>query len=190
MDRLTNRTLHDAPQPARTLLTDLVQFSPTDTPLHLHAQMANSPALLHAYVGMRHALDEHATLEPATRAAIMLAAASVLPNAYVQNVTARLAARAGWWPDQAASLRSGGGVGDVHTDALLDVVRRAVADHGHVGDQAWTRALEAGCTEQELAEAYAHLGLTVFTGHFLNFAQTSPDLPSDVPVPAAQRSGA
>jgi hypothetical protein len=190
MDRLTNRTLHDAPQDARTLLADLVQFSPTGAPLHLHAQMANSPALLHAYVALRRAIDEHATLAPPMRAALMLATASALPNAYVQNVTATLAARAGWNPGQVAAIRAGRGVGDQHTDALLEVVLRAAADHGHVGDEAWTLALEAGWGEDQLAEAYSFLGLTVFTGHFLNFAQTSLDLPGDAPAHAEATSGA
>jgi hypothetical protein len=38
-----------------------------------------------------------------------------------------------------------------------------------------------GCTtrrlgDAELAEAFAHLGLTMFTGYFLNYAQTDTDV--------------
>lgn len=39
-----------------------------------------------------------------------------------------------------------------------------------------SRATEAGWGDDQLAEAYAYLGLAVFTGYFLNYAATELDL--------------
>jgi hypothetical protein len=42
------------------------------------------------------------------------------------------------------------------------------------------RAAAAGWNSRQLAEAFAYLGLAVYTAYFLNYAQTPADLPSDV----------
>jgi hypothetical protein len=56
------------------------------------------------------------------------------------------------------------------------VVREAAADSGNVTDAAWKSAQDSGWNDTQLAEAFAHLGLTVFTGYFLNYARTEADL--------------
>jgi hypothetical protein len=38
------------------------------------------------------------------------------------------------------------------------------------------RPLNNRVGDTQLAEAFAYLGLTVFTGYFLNYAQTDPDV--------------
>jgi len=40
MSRIPSHTIEDAPEAARPLLENLLQFSPTGKPLNLHAQMA------------------------------------------------------------------------------------------------------------------------------------------------------
>ena len=40
----------------------------------------------------------------------------------------------------------------------------------------WKAAQLQGWSDTQLAEAFAYLGLTVFTGYFLNYAQTAPDI--------------
>jgi hypothetical protein len=57
------------------------------------------------------------------------------------------------------------------------VVREASASSGRVSDATWARAAGRGWTDEQLAEAFAYLGLTVFTSYFLNYAGTEPDLP-------------
>ena len=56
---------------------------------------------------------------------------------------------------------------------------------GRVGDTAWERAVACGWTDEQLAEAFAYLGLTVFTGYFLNYALTALDLPAPGPAETA-----
>ena len=57
------------------------------------------------------------------------------------------------------------------------MVREAAANSGNVTDVTWKAAQQGGWGDAELAEAFAHLGLTMFTGYFLNYAQTDLDVP-------------
>jgi hypothetical protein len=43
------------------------------------------------------------------------------------------------------------------------------------------RAAGSGWSDEQLAEAFAYLGLTVFTSYFLNYAGTELDIPADAP---------
>jgi hypothetical protein len=187
MTRIPGHTMEDAPEASRPLLQSVIQFSPTGRLLNLHAQMAHSPAVLTAYMSIRQANDAHGTLEFPVRAALMLAAAGVSHSEYAEAITATLAERAGWSKHQISALRGGGSVGDGKIDAIVAVVREGAAHSGRVGDLAWERAVACGWTDEQLAEAFTYLGLTVFTAYFLNYARTAPDLPA--PAPAAVAAG-
>jgi alkylhydroperoxidase family enzyme len=180
MTRIPAHTIQDAPEASRPLLEGTVQFSPTGNLLNLHAQMAHSPAVLAAYVSLRQATGAHGTLDPRTRPALMLAAAGAIGNAYTETITSALARRAGWSPADVRALRDGRSAGDEKTGALAAVVREAAARAGCVTNLTWERAVVAGWDSEQLAEAFAYLGLTVFTAYFLNYAQTPADLPADV----------
>jgi hypothetical protein len=77
--------------------------------------------------------------------------------------------------DRSADRRTAGGYNDTQVDALTRVVREAAANSGNVTDVTWKAAQQGGWSDARLAEAFAHLGLTVFTGYFLNYAQTEKD---------------
>jgi alkylhydroperoxidase family enzyme len=177
MTRIPSHTIEDAPPAARQLLADMIQFSPTGRLLNMHAQMAHAPAVLVAYTAIRRATAEHGTLGQKVRTALMLTAAAADGSEYALAVISMLALRSGWDADQVAGLRAGKNVGDDATDALVGVVREAAADSGRVSDAAWARASDAGWTSEQLAEAFAYLGLTVFTSYFLNYAATELDVP-------------
>ena len=59
-------------------------------------------------------------------------------------------------------------------------MREAAGNHGRVSDATWNAAVASGWTDGQLAEAFAYLGLTVFTSYFLNYAATALDLPAGV----------
>ena len=185
MTRIPSHTIEDAPEASRPLLQNVIQFSPTGRLLNLHAQMAHSPAVLAAYVSIRQATSEYGTLDLGVRAALMLATAGVSHSEYTEAITATLAERGGWSKHQISALRGGGSVGDDKIDAIVAVVREAAAHAGRAGDIAWERAVACGWTDEQLAEAFAYLGLTVFTAYFLNYARTAMDLPAPAPVAAA-----
>jgi len=119
---------------------------------------ADSPAVLVAYTSMRAATAEHGTLGPRISSALMLATASAVGD------------------EQVAALRAGTTFGDNTIDTLTGLVREAAVNAGNVKDTTWTTAQDGGWNDEQLAEAFAYLGLTVFTAYFLNYAQTDIDV--------------
>jgi hypothetical protein len=177
MSRIPAHTVEDAPEASRELLRNVIQFSPTrQQPLNMHAQMAHSPAVLVAYTSLRAATAEHGKLGPKVSSALMLATASAIGNDYVIAITSRLAAMMGWTDNAVAALRAGITLGDNPIDVLTGVVREAAANAGNVKDTTWTTARRGGWNDEQLAEAFVYLGLTVFTAYFLNYAQTEIDV--------------
>ena len=178
MTRIPCHSVADAPDASRSLLEEMIQFSPTGRPLNMHAQMAHSPAVLEAYVSLRRATARLGTLDQRVRAALMLTSASAAGNDYAVAVLSMLALRLGWRQGEVDALRAGTDLGDATIDALVSLVRAAAAGQGHVSDAAWARAAGAGWDDEQLAEAFASLGLAVFTAYFLNYAATELDLPA------------
>jgi alkylhydroperoxidase family enzyme len=189
MTRIPSHTVEDAPEASRALLADLVQFSPTGRPLNLHAQMAHAPAVLEAYAAIRRATAQHGSLDQRLRTALMLVTAAADGNAYALAIITMLARRSGWEPDQIGALRAGGRVGEPREAALITVVREAAGGNGRVSDETWARAVTAGCTDEDLAEAFGYLGLTVFTASFLNYAGTELDVPDNSDLSSAAGGG-
>ncbi len=181
MTRIPSHSIADAPEASRSLLAEMVQFSPTGQLLNLHAQMAHAPAVLEAYVSIRKATARHGTLEAPVRSALMLAAAVHDGSEYALAIISMLALRSGWRREQVDALAAGKDLGEEKTDALINVVREAAANSGHVSDLAWAHATSSGWSDAQLAEAFAYLGLTVFTSYFLNYAGTELDIPEGAP---------
>jgi hypothetical protein len=92
------------------------------------------------------------------------------------RIASRLAQMNGWTDDEVNALRTGAPTGDAKTDVLAGLVRDAAANSGNVTDDTWKAAQQAGWNEEQLADAFAYLGATVFTGYFLNYAKTDLDL--------------
>ncbi len=181
MTRIPSHSIEDAPRATRSLLAEMVQLSPTGRLLNLHAQMAHAPAVLEAYVSIRRATARHGTLEGHIRSALMLVAAVHDGSEYALAIISMLALRSGWHRDQVEALVAGKDLGEEETDALIGVVREAATNSGHVSDLAWARAAGSGWSDEQLAEAFAYLRLTVFTSYFLNYARTELDLPAGAP---------
>jgi hypothetical protein len=176
MSRIPAHAVEDAPEASRPLLQRIAQSSPTGRPLNLHAQMAHAPAVLAAYTSLRAVIAEHGALEPKVSWALNLATAGAVGNDYMIGIASRFSRMNGWTEPQIAALRAGTTTGDTKVDALTNVVREAAAHSGNVSDVTWKAAQQAGWSDTHLAEAFAYLGLTVFTGYFLNYAQTDPDV--------------
>jgi len=180
MTRIPTHTIEDAPPAARPLLAEMAGFSPTGRLLNMHAQMAHAPAVLEAYVSIRRATARHGTLDQRARSALMLVAAAAGASAYALALIPMLALQSGWRPDQVQALLAGQDTGQDKLDALTGVVREAAANSGRVTDAAWEAAVGQGWGDEQLAEAFAYLGLAVFTSYFLNYAATELDLPADL----------
>jgi len=175
MSRFPTHTVEDAPEASRSLLQTIAQSSPTERPLNAHAQMAHSPAVLAAYASLRAVIAEHGTLNPKVSWALNLATAAEVGNDYMIDIASRFARMNGWTEVQIAALRMGTTTGDTKIDALTSVIREAAANSGNVTDVTWEAAQQSGWSDAQLADAFAQLGLTVFTGYFLNYARTEKD---------------
>ena len=176
MSRILTHTVEDAPAASRPLLQKIVEATPMGRPANLHAQMAHSPAVLTAYTSLRVVLAEHTSFDPKVGAALTLAAAAGVGNSYMIRIASRLAQMNGWTEEQVTALRTGTPMSDPKSDALTGLVREAAASSGKVTDTTWKAAQQAGWSDEQLADAFAYLGATVFTGYFLNYAQTDLDL--------------
>ena len=176
MSRIPTHAVDDAPEASRPLLQKIAQSSPTGRPLNLHAQMAHSPAVLAAYTSLRAVIAEHGALEPKVSWALNLATAATVGNDYMIVIASRFARINGWTEAQIAALQTGTTTDDTKIDALTRVVREAAANAGNVTEATWKAAQQVGWSDEHLTEAFAFLGLTMFTGYFLNYAQTDTDI--------------
>ena len=72
MSRIPTLTIADAPDASRPLLQKIAESSPGGRVFNLHAQMANSPAVLAAYTSLRAVLAEQSSFDPKVGAALTL----------------------------------------------------------------------------------------------------------------------
>jgi len=92
------------------------------------------------------------------------------------RIANRVAQMNGCTEEQVTALTTGTSTNDAKIDGLAGLVRQAAANSGNVTDATWKAAQQAGWSDEQLADAFAYLGATVFTGYFLNYAQTNLDL--------------
>lgn len=152
--------------------------------LALQGQLAEAPATLDAYISIRKAIEEHATLDRATRFAIQLTVSSTQQSDYSLAINTMLAVRAGWSGEDIAALRAGAFSRDAKLASLLAVVREAATNDGAVESDTWADAVDAGWSPAELVEALACIARTVFVNQFIAaYAGTPVDVPGD-PIPA------
>jgi hypothetical protein len=109
-------------------------------------------------------------------AALTLAAAAGVGNDYMIRIASRLAQMNGWTEEQVTALTTGTSTNDAKIDVLAGLVREAAANSGNVTDATWKAAQQGGLSDEQLADAFAYLGATVFTGYFLKYAQTELDV--------------
>jgi hypothetical protein len=184
MTRIPVPALDKVPTASKELLEWIQQTQPTGKILNMQAQLAVAPATLAGYVALRRATEEHGTLDPKTRTAVLAVSGAALGVPYVKGLTTRIAASGGWQPDEIVRFSEGLGSGDEKLDSLLDVVSDAGKNLGLVDDSAWKQALHNGWTPEQLAESFAFFSIVVYMAYFTNFAATEPDVPSGLPTEA------
>src|SRR5579864_2703744 len=175
MSRIPTHTVDSAPAATRPLLAALAERSPTPgAPSNLHAQMAHAPSILVGYMAMRKALDDHGTFDRKTRTALLLTVAVADQCAYTVAINTLIATQAGWSAAETRALRDGS-VEDPKLASLLEVARQSAVNRGRVDEAAWQMAVNVGWTDEQLAEAFAYIGLTQYVDAFINYARTDID---------------
>lgn len=182
MPRIPVHTTDDAPAGTGDTLTELAER--TGKLLNIHAEMAHSPVVLAAYAGIGEAIAAHGSFDARTREAIALAVGNVDGCDYCQAAHTLSARKAGFDQAQTLAIRAGAVDFDDKLAALLAVVREAAAEVGDVSDGTWKAALNAGWSDTDLAEAFAHLAANLFTNYFNHYARTELDVPPAPELPA------
>jgi hypothetical protein len=184
MTRIPFPALEEIPTTSKELLEWIMRTPLTGKVLNMQAQLAVAPATLAGYVGLRRSTEEHDTLDPKTRTAVLAMSGAALGVLYFERLTARIASSAGWRPDEIVRFTEGLGSGDEKLDSLLDVVADADKNLGLVDNAAWERAAHNGWTPEQLAESFAYFSIAVYSAYFTNFAATELDIPSVLPTQA------
>ncbi len=190
MARIPVHTVETAPEPSRDALKALeAKFGKV---LNIHGAMAHAPVVLNAYTALQAVISDHGTFDAATREAIALVVANVDRCTYCQSAHTAGAKQAGFSEDQTIAIRAGRVDFDDKLAALLSLVRESASNLGHVEDETWQAAVDAGWTDGELTEASIHIALNLFTNHFNHLVETDLDVPaapaSDL-TPAARLMG-
>lgn len=175
MPRIPAHTLDTAPQASRDTLARLGRRM--GKVLNIHAGMAHAPVVIHAYAGMSAAVREYGTFDARTRETIALAVGNENGCEYCQSAHTVSAKAAGLSDEQAVAIRRDAIDFDSKLAAIAALARQISANEGTVDDATWQRALDAGWTEEELAETFAHVAINLFTNYFNHFAGTELDVP-------------
>lgn len=176
MSRIPVHTIDDARPASRPALQQMQ--ARMGRLLNIHAEMAHSPVVLATYAGMQAAVAEHSTFDPWVREAIALAVAAVDGCDYCQSAHTLSGRRAGLSPELMMAIRAGSTTFDPKLVALLAVAREIAANVGEVSDQTWKQAQQAGWTDVELTELFAHVAVNLFTNYFNHYARTDLDIPA------------
>ena len=180
MPRLKAIETAEAKSKAETLLEG-VQKKLGMTP-NLMRTMANSPAVLEAYLGFGNALGK-GTLSPKLREQIALTVGELNGCQYCLSAHTALGKMVGLGDEDIADSRRGVSP-DRKTEAVLQFARKVVTERGWVSDDDVESLRAAGTTDAELAEIVGAVALNIFSNYFNHVAGTEVDFP-EVEAPSA-----
>ena len=149
---------------------------------NLMRTMANSPAVLEAYLGFGNALGK-GTLSPKLREQIALTVGELNGCQYCLSAHTALGKMVGLGDEDIADSRRGVSP-DRKTEAVLQFARKVVTERGWVSDDDVESLRAAGTTDAELAEIVGAVALNIFSNYFNHVAGTEVDFP-EVEAPSA-----
>ena len=155
-------------------LLDGVQVKLGMTP-NMMRTMANSPAVLEAYLNFSGALGGGA-LNAKLREQIALTVGEANSCEYCLSAHTAIGKMVGLNENDVASARQSAST-DPKTEAALRFARELVVKRGEVTDEDVRRVREAGYGDGEIAEIVANVALNIFTNYFNHAAQTEVDFP-------------
>lgn len=143
---------------------------------NLARALANSPAVLRAYLGFSGALRT-GSLPPALREQIALLVAQETGCDYSLSAHTYTGTRlAGLSPADAAAARTGR-AGNPRAAAALAFAAALLRGRGRLTDGELAAARAGGLSDSQLAEVVAHVALGLFTSYFVNAGRVAIDWP-------------
>ena len=150
---------------------------------NLTRTMANSPAVLEAYMGFRNALGA-GVLSPKLREQIALTVGELNRCQYCLTAHSALGKMVGLGDEEITDSRCGVSP-DRKTEAMLQFARKVVLERGWVSDDDVASIRAVGATDAEIAEVVAHVAVNIFSNYFNHVAGTEVDFP-EVEAPGNQ----
>lgn len=180
MPRLTVHSVESAPEDSKETLAALAKS--IGKVLNIHGEMAAVPVVLHAYAALKEALADYGTFDAKAEETVALAVGGLNQCAYCQGAHTMSGKAAGLSPDDMLAIRAGKPVEDAKTASLAALARAYVSEVGHVPDQLWQDALDAGWTTEQLGELSVHVTINQLTNHFNHYVGTELDVPEAPPL--------
>jgi uncharacterized peroxidase-related enzyme len=172
MPRLKNLEKSQAPSKSQPIMAELESKKML---LNIFRAMANSPAVLDAYLKFSGALRE-GKLDAKTRESIALAVAQSNCTQYCLSAHTVLGKQAGL-DDAAIHDARCGRAADRKTSAAIALAQKVCTTKGNVSDADISSARSAGLDDGDIAEVVANVALNVFTNYFNNLNQVEVDFP-------------
>ncbi|MCH7701493.1 MAG: peroxidase-related enzyme [Planctomycetes bacterium] len=163
----------DAEPKAKALL-DSGQKKMGMTP-NLLRTMANSPAVLEAYLGFSGALSKN-SLSAKLREQIALTVSELNECRYCLSAHTAMGKMVGLSEEEVADSRRGASP-DRKTEAVLQFARQVVTERGWVSDEDVASLRAAGTSDGEIAEVVATVSFNIFTNYFDHVAKPDVDFP-------------
>ena len=138
--------------------------------------MANSPAILEAYLGFSNALGK-GELAPKLREQIALTVGELNGCQYCLSAHSALGKMLGLSDEEIADNRRSASP-DRKTEAVLQFARKVVTERGWVSDDDVAALRTSGTTDGEIAEIVATVAINIFTNYFNHVAGTEVDFPA------------
>ncbi len=161
-------------EPKTKAILEGVQQKMGMTP-NLMRTMANSPAVLEAFLGFGNALTE-GVLSPKLREQIALTVSESNGCQYCVAGHTTFGKMVGLSDEEIADGRRGSSP-DRKTEAVLQFARKIVSERGWVSDDDVSKVRSAGVSDAEITEIVAHVALKIFTNYFNHVANTEVDFP-------------
>ncbi|MCG3197586.1 MAG: hypothetical protein GHCLOJNM_02073 [bacterium] len=180
MKRLQAISIDQATGKAKELLSGVK--AELGRPPNLLQVMANSPAVLDAYLRFSAALQS-GELSAKDRERIALAVGEANACEYCLSAHSAIAKSVGLTPDQIVCARQARQE-DSRTEALLRFARAVVDHRGEVSDESFEAVRGAGWSDGEIAEVVANVALNIFTNYINHVAGTEIDFPIALPLEA------
>ncbi len=173
MPRMKAIETTEADPKAKELLEN-VQKKMGMTP-NLMRTMANSPAVLDAYLGFRNALGA-GVLSPKLREQLALTVSELNGCQYCLAGHTALGKMVGLGDEEIADSRRGESP-DRKTEAALQFARKVVSERGWVSDDDMAVVRAAGTSDAEISEIVAHVAVNIFSNYINHVAGTEVDFP-------------
>jgi AhpD family alkylhydroperoxidase len=142
--------------------------------------MANSPAVLEAYLGLTGTLAR-GTFDAALRERIAITVAEANGCEYCLSAHTYIGANVAGVDAAELDRAREADSEDPHIRAVLRLANAIVRGSGLVADSLIADVRAAGVTDAEIAETVGHIAVNVLTNYFNNLAGTDNDWPVTVP---------